>query len=1024
MQTRILDCPECNGRFEFESDVIPPDITCPQCGKSSGSSSYSALMLCPACHKKLNVPLDLLQEPELICPLCDQTFSTAESLYISELNTDTTISDFAADDILPRQTLQEGDIFDKFRIVRLLGRGGMAEVFLAEHLLFHRQCALKLLSGNTIDPVIAKRFVREAKISNEINHPNIVKVYDIGADNKSGRLFIAMEYVEGNTLSSEVKNGVFTESALREVLSSITNALSELENHRVVHRDIKPSNIMRTNDGTLKLMDLGIAKVESDSSAGELTLTMAQSVIGTPGFASPEQSQSAHATDIRSDIFSLGATLYVLATGQLPFNGQTAIEIILNVMQQDPVSLDTVRPDLSPGLRALIRDMMAKKPDDRPANIAELQKRIATIDHTPPATALKRTQAKQKQSRNTVPSSQNKKWLWPVLLLLVIGFAGFLFWNSLPQASPPPTPVLRQIQPEQKPEPVKNSEQPVKDEDTAKPEPEKAAPSPAPQPVKDTDSVRITLEQEAVSTAATAPKLLQMKYLFYGKISERLAAARTRQMALAEETPSEQVRLMQDFCARQIKMLEQMENFQKQAKNRPAKQYAAQYNAKIKTELESFLKTNQMSISYQEPSIIKELYAGLKHGKLDPMLPIMDNGGYTKSAQNNQGLQQFKLYELLLRGRLRPYDKLIEAATRQGVDFSRIPVSSPPIKNYAATSTFFWWEYGPEDVNLSDVAVFVQKRYDYNQRWRTDKKQYYGGTSWDTPRLRSLLLCGFLDPNMKLPVSNSNLLHVAVDMGDLAMVKDVIGAGFSDFKDPDDSGDTPYIKALYGGYTDIANCLESCHMNTPVSKQNEIQIAFFNAAWQRNQNAIKKAIEQGAEPDHKMRRGLTALQYGCMMRQLNMVKTLLEAGIPPTAKQQPWFQINHPLALAAINDSLPIFKLLLKHKASYMDKATYDWFHSRPIVFVLIELFMFHTKDLIPYFEELFKAGLDPNLVDKDMPQNISPNATLLVEAIWQWRYPDSGNFVRYLLRKGADPNNKTIRGNTIQKSLKIILAR
>ena len=120
MQTRILDCPECNGRFEFESDVIPPDITCPQCGKSSGSSSYSALMLCPACHKKLNVPLDLLQEPELICPLCDQTFSTAESLYISELNTDTTISDFAADDILPRQTLQEGDIFDKFRIVRLL----------------------------------------------------------------------------------------------------------------------------------------------------------------------------------------------------------------------------------------------------------------------------------------------------------------------------------------------------------------------------------------------------------------------------------------------------------------------------------------------------------------------------------------------------------------------------------------------------------------------------------------------------------------------------------------------------------------------------------------------------------------------------------------------------------------------------------------------------------------------------------------------------------------------------------------
>ena len=177
--------------------------------------------------------------------------------------------------------------------------------FLRRQTYFAKLCLIQVASPNEsaiIDPLADNI---DLKCFFELlQNPNIVKVYDIGADNKSGRLFIAMEYVEGNTLSSEVKNGVFTESALREVLSSITNALSELENHRVVHRDIKPSNIMRTNDGTLKLMDLGIAKVESDSPAGELTLTMAQSVIGTPGFASPEQSQSAHATDIRSDIFS------------------------------------------------------------------------------------------------------------------------------------------------------------------------------------------------------------------------------------------------------------------------------------------------------------------------------------------------------------------------------------------------------------------------------------------------------------------------------------------------------------------------------------------------------------------------------------------------------------------------------------------------------------------------------------------------------------------------------------------------
>ena len=461
MQTRILDCPKCGGRFEFESDAIPSEITCPTCRETSAAGDYSAIMLCPACHKKLTVPLPLLNEPELICPLCDQTFSTAESIRLSELGTDTTLSDVKEEDLLPRESLKEGDIFDKFQIVRLLGRGGMAEVYLAEHLLFRRPCALKLLIGANVDPVTQKRFVREAKISNGISHPNIVKVFDIGADAKTGRLFIAMEYVDGVTLSSEARQAPFTEAALREVLSAMTEALSELEAHKIVHRDITPSNIMRTRDGMLKLMDLGIAKTESDAASGELTLTVTQSVIGTPGFASPEQSQSAHDTDTRSDIFSLGATLYFLATGRHPFDGKTAIEIILNVMRKEPVPLDTLRPDLSPGMRALIRKMMAKSPDDRPQNTASLRQAIAEIDEVqdagpkscasprltsrvelsasgekpnliplkPPVTNLPKLKRNKPKPPETPPPppepKKSRKGLWVAILVVIAGIGGF-----------------------------------------------------------------------------------------------------------------------------------------------------------------------------------------------------------------------------------------------------------------------------------------------------------------------------------------------------------------------------------------------------------------------------------------------------------------------------------------------------------------------------------------------------------------------------------------------------------------------
>ncbi len=369
MFSKVLDCPVCQHRFNFdhEGDNFPEQICCPNCQTSSVYSEFSAMTFCPQCRTKLKIPLDILFDDDLSCPSCGALLNNQESF---EDTAASTITNNAADRRqFYKRMLKDGDIFDKYQIIRLLGKGGMAEVYLAEHLLLKQLCAVKLMRSNmgTDSDMAVKRFLREAKLSHQFDHPNIVKVFDVGSDFQTGYLFIAMEYVEGKTLHDLAKEQPFTEEQLNAVLVSMANALNELMAVRVVHRDIKPSNIMLTNDGVYKLMDLGIAKSESNSHmAGDMTLTLEQSTIGTPNYASPEQCRSAHNVDYRSDIYSLGATLYHLASGKLPFTGTTAVETILNVMQTEAMPLKSFRPDLSDKMIGLIEQMMRKNPAERP----------------------------------------------------------------------------------------------------------------------------------------------------------------------------------------------------------------------------------------------------------------------------------------------------------------------------------------------------------------------------------------------------------------------------------------------------------------------------------------------------------------------------------------------------------------------------------------------------------------------------------------------------------------------------------
>ena len=261
-----------------------------------------------------------------------------------------------------------------YRIERLLGEGGMADVYLATHMLMNRQFAVKIIKPELCarDPLGTKRFIREAQLAQKVHHPNVVKVFDVGEDPSTGLLYLVMEFVKGVTLADYSRGGKIPSKEIRKIACDMAKALIALDEQGIVHRDIKPSNIMLCSDGTLKLMDLGIAKGINIEKEGETALTMENSVLGTPAFASPEQCRDSKSVDIRADIYCLGASLYAIALGRPPYGGTTAMEVLMKVMDEKPQPLTNVRSDLEPDLVALIEWMMEKSPDKRPQTPRDL----------------------------------------------------------------------------------------------------------------------------------------------------------------------------------------------------------------------------------------------------------------------------------------------------------------------------------------------------------------------------------------------------------------------------------------------------------------------------------------------------------------------------------------------------------------------------------------------------------------------------------------------------------------------------
>ncbi|MBN1865275.1 MAG: protein kinase [Victivallales bacterium] len=263
---------------------------------------------------------------------------------------------------IPIPDISEGVTIGSFVLEKLLGFGAMGEVWLAQQPTMDRKVALKLLSREfTMDSQFVDRFLKEVRVSAKLDHPNIITAFDAGHDKDI--YYLAISYVEGTDLDQRLAElGVIPEKEALRITSEICSALCYAWNDfKLLHRDIKPSNIMLDRKNSAKLMDMGISKMANE----EAQLTMTGTVIGTPYYMSPEQGMGERDIDCRSDIYSLGATLYHLVTGSLPFEATTAVGIISKHITEPLPPPQNANPNLSDTCAALLEIMMAKRPDDR-----------------------------------------------------------------------------------------------------------------------------------------------------------------------------------------------------------------------------------------------------------------------------------------------------------------------------------------------------------------------------------------------------------------------------------------------------------------------------------------------------------------------------------------------------------------------------------------------------------------------------------------------------------------------------------
>jgi serine/threonine-protein kinase len=275
----------------------------------------------------------------------------------------------AAHDFVATRTdsaVATGKMIGHYEVISWLGAGGMGEVYLAQDTRLRRKVAIKVLAPSlTHDAQGLRRFEQEALAASALNHPNILTIFEFGQEQEIH--FIVTEYVEGETLRKKLANGKLEPSVAVDIAAQIAKALVAAHSARIVHRDIKPDNIIIRNDNLVKVLDFGIAKLSEGQSSSNIvparttsvSISQAGAVIGSAKYMSPEQARGL-SVDRRSDLFSLGIVLYQMLAGKVPFNGQTANDVIAEILMSTPPSLDSLNPDVPPRLIEITDKAMCK----------------------------------------------------------------------------------------------------------------------------------------------------------------------------------------------------------------------------------------------------------------------------------------------------------------------------------------------------------------------------------------------------------------------------------------------------------------------------------------------------------------------------------------------------------------------------------------------------------------------------------------------------------------------------------------
>ncbi len=334
-----------------------------------------------------------------------------------------------------------GQTLNQYRIEAVLGQGGMGVVYRAHDLKLLRSVALKLLPADlTSDPERRKRFLLETRAAARISHPAIAQVYDV--DEHDGTIFIAMELVEGKTISDLIQNRELDLLGAMDIALQVAAGLAKAHAAGIVHRDIKPANVIQTPDGHVKILDFGLAKL-LDSGTSTITSaggvhdlsTLAQTQIGavkgTPAYMSPEQVKGV-GVDVRSDVFSLGVMLFEMVTGEVPFRRATPVATMHAVAFDDTPTMSTLRPNLPAGLQRIVTKCLRKRPEDRYPEVRTLIDDLRVLRRETESGLVRRISVKERISdmferlRHLRPA----EYAWLVGGVIAVGcFVYLLFAN-------------------------------------------------------------------------------------------------------------------------------------------------------------------------------------------------------------------------------------------------------------------------------------------------------------------------------------------------------------------------------------------------------------------------------------------------------------------------------------------------------------------------------------------------------------------------------------------------------------------